>query len=431
MKILTQYTDEMVQMRRSIHQKPETGWTEFRTTTLIVRRLKELGFKVLQGTSVINPDFVMGRYDEEVELGIERALDAGITQEEIDATGGYTGAVGIWETGRPGPVTALRFDIDALYVPETQCMNHMPRREGFASEYPGIMHACGHDCHAAIGLSLAHWIVDHAEELCGRIKLLFQPAEEGTRGARAMAESGIVDDVDILFASHIGCTPKLGFVTISSPGYNATIKFDVSFTGKPAHSVANPQDGRNALMGACHTAVMVGSLPRHGAGLTTVSCGKIVAGEMRNVVPVHANMQMEVRGATDELCQYMFEQVERCVKANAQAFDLEYKVKKVGEALTMHPDEDLAKLIEHCAAEVVGADHVNYYSERGGSEDVTILMKRVQSHGGKAAHFYYGADHNGQHRSDFDPDDVKSMPVGFTVQTKLIEATNGMNKTER
>ncbi len=431
MKILTQYTDEMVQMRRSIHQKPETGWTEFRTTTLIVRRLKELGFKVLQGTSVINPDFVMGRYDEEVELGIERALDAGITQEEIDATGGYTGAVGIWETGRPGPVTALRFDIDALYVPETQCMNHMPRREGFASEYPGIMHACGHDCHAAIGLSLAHWIVDHAEELCGRIKLLFQPAEEGTRGARAMAESGIVDDVDILFASHIGCTPKLGFVTITSPGYNATIKFDVSFTGKPAHSVANPQDGRNALMGACHTAVMVGSLPRHSAGLTTVSCGKIVAGEMRNVVPVHANMQMEVRGATDELCQYMFEQVERCVKANAQAFDLEYKVKKVGEALTMHPDEDLAKLIEHCAAEVVGADHVNYYSERGGSEDVTILMKRVQSHGGKAAHFYYGADHNGQHRSDFDPDDVKSMPVGFTVQTKLIEATNGMNKTKR
>lgn len=431
MKILTQYTDEMVQMRRSIHQKPETGWTEFRTTTLIVRRLKELGFKVLQGTSVINPDFVMGRYDEEVELGIERALDAGITQEEIDATGGYTGAVGIWETGRPGPVTALRFDIDALYVPETQCMNHLPRREGFASEYPGVMHACGHDCHAAIGLSLAHWIVDHAEELCGRIKLLFQPAEEGTRGARAMAESGIVDDVDILFASHIGCTPKLGFVTITSPGYNATIKFDVSFTGKPAHSVANPQDGRNALMGACHTAVMVGSLPRHGAGLTTVSCGKIVAGEMRNVVPVHANMQMEVRGATDELCQYMFEQVERCVKANAQAFDLEYKVKKVGEALTMHPDEDLAKLIEHCAAEVVGADHVDYYSERGGSEDVTILMKRVQSHGGKAAHFYYGADHNGQHRSDFDPDDVKSMPVGFTVQTKLIEATNGMNKTER
>lgn len=426
MTILTQYTDEMVRIRRNIHQKPETGWTEFRTTALIARRLKELGFKVLQGTSVINPDFVMGRYDTEVALGIKRALDSGISQDEIDATEGYTGAVGIWKTGRPGPVTALRFDIDALYVPETTSPNHLPRQQGFASEYDGIMHACGHDCHAAIGLSLAHWIVDHTDELCGTIKLLFQPAEEGTRGARAMAESGIVDDVDILFASHIGCTPKLGFVTVTSPGYNATIKFDVSFTGRPAHSVANPQDGRNALMGACHTAVMVGSLPRHGAGLTTVSCGKIVAGEMRNVVPVHANMQMEVRGATDELCQYMFEQVERCVKANADAFDLQYDIKKVGEALTMHPDEDLAKLIEHCAKEVVGKDHVDYYSEKGGSEDVTILMKRVQSHGGKAAHFYYGANHNGQHRSDFDPDDVKSMPIGFTVQTKLVQKSNGI-----
>ena len=86
MKILTQYTDEMVQMRRSIHQKPETGWTEFRTTALIVRRLKELGFNVLQGTAVINPDFVMGRYDTEVKLGISRALEAGISQKEIDAT---------------------------------------------------------------------------------------------------------------------------------------------------------------------------------------------------------------------------------------------------------------------------------------------------------------------------------------------------------
>ena len=428
MDINNQYTDEMVKFRRSLHAKPETGWTEFRTTSIIVNRLKELGFEVLEGTAVINPDYVMGRYPDEVKLGVKRALEAGVKQEDIDAMQGYTGAVGIWKTGRPGPVTALRFDIDALYVPETTDSNHLPNKEGFASEYPGQMHACGHDCHTGVGLAIAHWIVDHKDELCGTIKLLFQPAEEGTRGAMAMAQSGIVDDVDNLFASHIGCTPRLGYVTVTSPGYNATIKFDVSFTGKPAHSVANPQDGRNALMAACHTAVMIGSLPRHGAGLTTVSCGKLMAGEMRNVVPVHATMQMEVRGATNELCQYIFSQVERAVKANAEAFDVEYKITKVGEAFTMNPTPELAKLIEKCAGEVVGADHVDYYSEKGGSEDATILMARVQQHGGKAAHFYYGADHNGQHRSDFDPDDVKSMPVGFSVQVKLIEATNGLHK---
>ena len=424
MDINQQYTDEMVRFRRTFHQKPEAGWTEFRTTSIIVDRLAGLGFEVLKGKQIINPDYVMGRYASEVQLGIKRALDAGVSQEKIDSLEGYTGAVGIWKTDRPGPVTALRFDIDALYLSETQDAQHLPNQCGFASQYTGVMHACGHDCHAGVGLAIAHWIADHADQLCGTIKLLFQPAEEGTRGAMAMAQSGIVDDVDMFFASHIGCAPRLGFVTVTSPGYNATIKFDVSFEGKPAHSVANPQNGRNALMAACHTAVMIGSLPRHGDGLTTVSCGKLNAGEMRNVIPTHATMQMEVRGSTNELCQYIFSQVERAVKANAEAFDVQYKITKVGEAFTMNPTPELSELVKQCAAEVVGADHVSDYSEKGGSEDATVLMARVQQHGGQAAHFYYGANHNGQHRSDFDPDDVKSMPVGFSVLVKILEKIN-------
>ena len=427
MNINSSYTQEMVSMRRSIHQKPETGWTEFRTTALVVRRLKELGFEVKMGKAIVNTDFVMGRYDSEVKLGMQRALQAGITQEEIDATEGYTGAVGIWKTGKPGPVTAIRYDMDALYVPETTNPEHIPNKKGFASQYPGVMHACGHDCHTAIGLSVAHWIADHKDELCGTIKLIFQPAEEGTRGACSIAESGIVDDVNFLFASHIGNKPRLGEVTVTEPGYNATVKFDVHFEGKPAHSVANPQDGRNALMAACHTVVMAGSLPRHGSGLTTVSCGKINAGEMRNVVPTHATLQMEVRGSTNELCDYIFSQVCRAVKANAEAFDVKYDIVKVGQALTMNPDKELAEVIRECASEVVGPENVSYFKETGGSEDVTFLMTRVQNHGGQAAHFYYGSDDTGPHRSDFDPDDEKSMPVGFTIQTKLLLKKNGIH----
>ncbi len=81
----------------------------------------------------------------------------------------------------------------------------------------------------------------------------------------------------------------------------------------------------------------------------------------------------------------------------------------------MNSDKDLAKLIEEEAKAIVGPNNVDYYSERSGSEDVTILMDRVQKHGGKAAHFYYGADHNGQHRADFDPDDKQNMPIGFSA----------------
>lgn len=289
------------------------------------------------------------------------------------------------------------------------------------------MHACGHDCHTAEGLTLAHWLVDHKDELCGTVKLLFQPAEEGTRGALAMSESGVLDNVDNLVASHIACTPRLGEITITDPGYNATVKFDVHFEGYPAHSVANPQDGRNALMAACHTAVMCGSMPRHGAGLTAIACGKIVAGEMRNVIPVHASMQMEVRGATNDLCLYAFGEVERVVKSCAEAFDVKYDIVKVGQAFTMNPTPELAEILEDCAVATVGREHVSHYSEKGGSEDATILMDYVQKRGGKAAHFYYGANHTGNHRSDFDPDDVKSMPIGFEMTTRVVKALNGLH----
>ena len=93
----------------------------------------------------------------------------------------------------------------------------------------------------------------------------------------------------------------------------------------------------------------------------------------------------------------------------------------------MNPDKELAEVIKECASEVVGAENVSDFKETGGSEDVTFLMTRVQQHGGQAAHFYYGSDDTGPHRSDFDPDDEKSMPVGFTIQTKLLLKKNGIH----
>ena len=271
----------------------------------------------------------------------------------------------------------------------------------------------------------AHWLKVHEAELNGTVKLLFQPAEEGTRGALAMTESGILDDVNYLVGAHIACTPRLGQVFISEPGYNATIKFDVHLEGRAAHSVANPQDGRNALMAAAHALVLCGSMPKHGDGLTSISCGKLTAGEMRNVIPVKAKMEMEVRGASNELCQYAFSEAERSVKFACAAFDVTYRIEKVGQAYTMNPSPELADLLEVCACETVGEKGVGRYSEKGGSEDFTVMMDRVQKLGGKAAHFYYGADSTCNHRSDFDPDDVRSMPIGFEVLVRVLTRLNG------
>ena len=119
--------------------------------------------------------------------------------------------------------------------------------------------------------------------------------------------------------------------------------------------------------------------------------------------------------------------MERAVKSCAEAFDVKYDITKVGQAFTMNPTPELAKLLEDCAVATVGREHVSHYSEKGGSEDATILMDYVQKRGGKAAHFYYGANHTGNHRSDFDPDDVKSMPIGFDMTTRIVETLNSVH----
>ena len=155
------YTTEMVQFRRRIHKRPEEGWTEFETMNIVVSRLRELGFKVVMGTKAVNPNFVMGRDPERVAKAMQRAKDHGVCQAFLDETEGYTGCVGIWETGRPGPVTLFRHDMDCVLVQESHDAQHESVAGGYCSERDGLMHACGHDGHTSVGLGVAHWIADH------------------------------------------------------------------------------------------------------------------------------------------------------------------------------------------------------------------------------------------------------------------------------
>ena len=105
----------------------------------------------------------MARKPEEVEAAIELARAAGVSEALLERMGGYTGCVGVLDTCRPGPVTALRFDIDCLAIEETKGENHLPNREGFASTRPGLSHACGHDGHTAVGLGVAQWLADNLQ----------------------------------------------------------------------------------------------------------------------------------------------------------------------------------------------------------------------------------------------------------------------------
>ena len=191
---------------------PEEGWSEFRTTAFIIETLRSYGYEVLTGKKVINPDNCLGRSQKVVDAGIAYAREHGVSEELLAEMDGLTGCVGVLDTGRPGPTLAVRFDIDCVPVTESTDADHIPAKEGFASTRPGLMHACGHDAHTSTGLALAHWVADHKDELKGRFKILFQPAEEGVRGAAGMAASGIVDDADYFLAAHVAMMCKSGEV---------------------------------------------------------------------------------------------------------------------------------------------------------------------------------------------------------------------------
>ena len=240
--MLSAYHDQLINIRRQLHQNPEEGWSEFTTTAFLVTTLRGYGYDVLLGRKVIDPEACLGREESVVKAGLERARRNGVSEELLSEMEELTGCVAVLDTGRPGPTLAIRFDIDCVPVTECTDETHVPAKEGFISKNPGFMHACGHDAHMSMGLAVAHWVMDNKDKLSGKIKILFQPAEEGVRGAAGMAASGILDDCDYFLGSHVAMSAKSGEIATNLYGYLCTTKLDVTFHGKPAHAGACPQD---------------------------------------------------------------------------------------------------------------------------------------------------------------------------------------------
>ena len=299
---------ELIARRRDLHTHPETGWTEFRTASLIINELKALGYEVHFGAEVVAEKSMMGRPSvKELEAYMKRAITEGADPVLVEKmAGGKTGVVGILDTGRPGKTVAFRFDMDCNDVEEEKGEGHRPAAEGFCSTHAKAMHACGHDGHVTIGLAVAKLLKENMDALNGRIKLIFQPAEEGVRGALAMVDAGVVDDVDFLFGGHIGfkCTQADTLVTMTD-GFLATTKMDAEFHGVSAHAGAAPEEGKNALLAAAQAAISLSTISRHSQGSSRINVGVLNAGTGRNVVPDIASMKIETRGGNTVINEFM------------------------------------------------------------------------------------------------------------------------------
>lgn len=419
--------------RRDFHKYPETAWLEMRTSAIIAKELTELGYQVLTGREVCLESARIGVPPEnKLEEHAALVLTQGVPQAYLteDMRQGFTGVIGVLHCG-DGPVVALRFDIDALGLIEEETESHRPFAEGFSSQNHGMMHACGHDAHAAIGLGTAQVLMKIKDELRGTIKLIFQPGEEGARGARAVVAHGHLDDVDYFAGTHVAPThgPDDGDLTPGTWGSLATTKYDAHFYGKAAHAGGFPEEGKNAIVAAANAVLNLNAIPRHSGGISRINVGVIQGGTGRNVIPDHAEIQFEVRGETTEINRYMDEQAQRICRAAAELTDCKCELVLQGAAESQHSDEAFLEAI----AGFIEKDlpHLKISTCRNaqnwGSEDISLMMNRVQEHGGKATYMRSVTDMaSAQHTTAFDLDEkvlVEGIETFSVIVYELLKKT--------
>ncbi len=407
-------------LRREFHAHAETGWTEFWTTARIAGILDSLGYDVLVGRDVLDLDSVMGRpSDREIAVFAERALAQGADPGWIKKMDSYTGAVALLDTRKPGPVLAFRFDIDAVDVSEAQDPKHRPFREGFASMNENAMHSCGHDAHAVIGLALAELLMERKDSLTGVIRLIFQPAEEGVRGGKAIAAKGFLDDVDFFLGAHVGMGIPTGSVSPACGDFLCTTKFDLTYKGKAAHAGGAPNEGRNALLAAASATLALAGIPPHKDGATRINVGVLQAGSGRNVIPSRAVMKVETRGLTMDLNSYVYDRAMEIVSGAASMYGVEMTMAKMGEAVDALSDDELAGIIAEKAVAIEGIERIVPNVSLGGSEDVSWMMRTVQGRGGQAVYFVLGTDIAAGHHNEYFDIDENVLDYGPALFAEL------------
>ena len=401
-ELVNDIKDKIINYRRDFHKFPEIAWMEFRTASLIGKALIDMGYNVYIGKELINDRYRMNIPNlESLDEGYNRAIKQGAYKElSKRMKGGYTAVVGVLENGE-GPTIALRFDIDAVKVSESNDDSHIPFKYSFSSLNNGVMHACGHDGHIAIGLGVAEVISKLKDKFKGKIKLIFQPAEEGVSGALAVSESKVLDDVDYLIGGHIGIKArKSKEIVCGTDGFLATTKINAEFKGKASHAGVAPEKGHNALLSASTAVLNLDAIPRNSEGTTRINVGKLVAGSGRNVIPGRAFMEIETRGETTDLNEYMQEYAERILKSSADMHDTHVDIKCVGKSISGESDYELIKIIENIAKEINYYESIIEKEDFGASEDICYMMKKVQENGGKASYIMFGSELRGEHHSE-------------------------------
>jgi len=411
----------LVSFRRALHRHPEPAWCEYYTTSRIIEEIERIGVDdLLVGSELLDGDARMAVPDvDELHDWRERARESGAREDVLEQCGdGFTGVLASLERGE-GPTVALRVDIDGLPITEADESTHAPAEGGFRSDNEGYMHACGHDAHAAIGVGVLEAVAE--SDFSGTFKLLFQPSEEVIGGGKAVAESGVLDDLDYLLAIHIGLDHPTGEIVAGVGGFLAVRQFEAHFRGESAHAGGHPAQGRDAVQALATAVQNLHAIRRHADGATRVNAGVVDGGTATNIVPEHATLEGEVRGETTELMRYMADRAETVVENAAAMHDCEARLETTAEAPSAESDAELAEVVYEAAGGVEGVESRLRTAELGGSEDATYLMDRVQERGGTATYVGIGTNHPGGHHTPTFDVDERALSIGVDVLAGAIE----------
>lgn len=421
------YEKELIEERRKFRRLAEVGWLEMMTTIEIIKYLKNLGFEIHYGKEIHTNRMGLPTKDEFKNHINEFNIDKIETDfDKTEILEGYTGCIAKMKSKKPGKNYVLRFDIDALPFHETNDKKHIPNIENFRSIDENTVHACGHDGHISIGLLTAKYISENINNLTGSYTIIFQPAEEGVRGAKSIVDTLFLDNADYLIGSHIGMNEKENILGVGSKGFLATSKFDVVYKGITSHAGNSPEKGKNALLAAASCVLNLHNIPQYGEGISRVNVGFFEAGNGRNVVAQDALFKYELRSDKKEILDDLIKRANSIVKYSALAYDLEYNIKEVGSATTFisSHEEFLIDLADELRTK---GFTINKFPKLSGSEDISYMLDKVEKHGGVGIHFIFGTNLKAPHHNDAFDYDEDVLFFGFNAIVETIKYLNKLN----
>ncbi|MDY7078733.1 MAG: amidohydrolase [Chloroflexota bacterium] len=368
--------ERLVAWRRDFHAHPELGFHEYRSAGIIADELHKLGYQVQTGVA-------------------------------------HTGVVGLLAGEQPGPVVMARFDMDALPVTEES-------ESEYASQNPGVMHACGHDAHMAMGLGVATLMAQYRNEMLGTLKLVFQPAEEGGNGAEVMVEEGVLKNPrpDVVLATHVWNDKPVGKIDVT-PGavMAAAEKWTCTVWGKGGHGASPHQTVDPVVATAQIVTALQTVVSRNVSPLETavVTVGTVHGGDAFNVIPAQVELTGTIRTYDPAVREMVLRRMREVIEGVAAACGATAELEVIPLTPALANDAEVFVVVRAAAEAVVGAENVTSGERTMGSEDAAFFLREVPG-----CYFFLGSANVERgldaphHNPRFDIDEG-TLPLGVAV----------------